>query len=101
MPFSHPRARERGVKRDRVPASSKESVEGYCVPLSVEPGQRVALHAGATARLRQGAVGPAGSELRFELEIARIGAAREVLRRIEGLVAQPHAVAGDAYARGA
>jgi hypothetical protein len=53
---------------------NEESVEGYCVPLSVEPGESIALHVGATRRLRQGAAEPARTELRFDIEIARIGA---------------------------
>lgn len=81
--------------------TGKESVEGYCVPLSVEPGQRVALHAAATQRLRHGAVGAAEHALHFGLEVARIGAERHVVKRVDGLVAKPHDVAADAYARGA
>ena len=81
--------------------SNRESVEGYCVPFSVEPGERVALHAGATRRLRHGALAPAERELRFDLEIARVGGTREVMHRIEGLVAQPHEIPAESYARGA
>ncbi|HMI92885.1 MAG TPA: N,N-dimethylformamidase beta subunit family domain-containing protein [Polyangiales bacterium] len=81
--------------------SNKESVEGYCLPLSVEPGARVALHAAATRRLRYGAVGPAERELRFDVEVARIGATREVVQRVEGLVAAAQDISADAHARGA
>jgi hypothetical protein len=80
---------------------TEESVEGYCVPLSATPGERVALHAGATRRLPMGAVEPASRELAFDVEVARLGAAREVVHRIAGLVAAPHAVAAEAHARGA
>lgn len=81
--------------------SSKESVEGYCLPLSVEPGERVVLHAAATRRLRYGAVTAAERELRFDVEVARIGAERQVVQRVEGLVAPAQPVPADAYARGA
>jgi hypothetical protein len=81
--------------------STKESVEGYCVPLSVEPGQRVSLHAAATQRLRAGAIGPASSELRFDVEIARVGAAREVVQRVAGLIAAAQDIPAEAHARGA
>jgi len=81
--------------------TTQQSVEGYCVPLSAAPGERVALHAGATRWQRMGAVEPAGRELGFDVEVARLGATREVVHRIAGLVAAPHAVPADAFARGA
>ena len=80
---------------------SKEAVEGYCVPLSVEPGQRVALHAAATLRVRGGGVTAGSRALPFALEIARIGAAREVVQRAGDLVANPHELPAEPYARGA
>ncbi|HKU38603.1 MAG TPA: N,N-dimethylformamidase beta subunit family domain-containing protein [Polyangiales bacterium] len=81
--------------------TSKEAVEGYCLPLSVEPGQRVALHAAATQRVGQAAAGPAEHELHVDIEIARIGAERHVVQRLNGLIARPQPIAADAYARGA
>lgn len=81
--------------------TSEESVEGYCVPLSAAPGERVALHAGATRRLRLGAVEPASRELAFDVEVARRGATREVVHRAEALIAAPHPVPAQSFARGA
>lgn len=89
--------------------TTDEAVEGYCVPLSAAPGERVALHAGATRRaradatqrLRAGAVAPASGPLTFDLEVARLGAVREVVHRAAGLVAEPHDVPAQAYATGA
>ena len=80
---------------------NEESVEGYCVPLSVEAGERVSLHAGATRRLRRGSVEAASGELRYAVEIARLGAKREVVWRVQDLVAVPLPVPRDAFARGA
>ena len=80
---------------------NEESVEGYCVPLSVEPGERISLHTGVTRRLRAGAVEAASREFRFAVEVARLGAKREVVWRVEGLVADPHPVPTEAFARGA
>ncbi|TMQ02233.1 MAG: hypothetical protein E6J90_00285 [Deltaproteobacteria bacterium] len=78
-----------------------EAVEGYCVPLSAAPGERVALHVGATRRLKAGAVAPASGALRFDLEVARLGVEREVVHRAEGLVAPPHELPARAFAVGA
>jgi hypothetical protein len=80
---------------------NEESVEGYCVPLSVEPGDSIALHVGATRRLRQGAAEPASAELRFDIEIVRIGATRELVRRFESQIAHPLPIPPEAFARGA
>ncbi len=80
---------------------NEESVEGYCVPLSVEPGGPVSLHTGVTRRLRAGAVEAASRELGFAVEVARVGAKREVLWQADGLIAKPHPVPAEACARGA
>src|SRR3989442_1668424 len=62
-------------------------VEGYATSTSVSPGQTVDLHLAATVPL-------------VSLEIARVGARREVVWRREGLRAEPHAVPDDAAANG-
>jgi hypothetical protein len=80
---------------------NEESVEGYCVPLSVEPGEHVSLHTGVTRRLRAGAVDAASREIGFAVEVARLGATREIVWRVDGLVAKPHPVPTEAFARGA
>ena len=80
---------------------NEEAVEGYCVPLSVAPGECVSLHAGVTRRLRAGAVEAGSRELGFALEIARIGEKREVVSREDGLTAAPRLVPTEAFTRGA
>src|SRR5258707_1015339 len=80
---------------------TEPAVEGYCVPLSAAPGERVGLHAGATRRMKAGAVEPASGELTFDVEVARLGATREVVWRAAGLVAPAHAVPAQPFAHGA
>jgi len=89
------------VKPHTPAMASEDAVEGYCVPISVAPGERVALHAGATRRLAFGAVEPASGKLTFDVEVARLGATREVVHRAAALVAEPHVVPAQAFARGA
>jgi hypothetical protein len=62
-------------------------VEGYATPLSVTPGQTVEIHLAATVP-------------QVSIEIARVGAQREVVWRTDGLRAEPHAVPDDAAANG-
>ena len=80
---------------------SEDTVEGYCVPFSVAPGERVALHAAVTRRLRAGAVEPGRAALTFDVEVVRVGATREVVQRIAGVIAEPREVPAQAVARGA
>ena len=76
-------------------------VEGYFARLSYEPGDQVALHCGATVPRPSGRVVPAETPMVFDLEVARLGAEREVVHRVEGLVAEPHPIPEDAAAGGA
>jgi hypothetical protein len=76
-------------------------VEGYFARLSYEPGEVVALHCGATVPRPSGRVAPADEALVFDLEVARLGAGREVVHRVEGVVAEPHPIPEDAAAAGA
>jgi len=76
-------------------------VEGYFARLSYEPGEEVHLHCGATVPRPSGRVAPAAEAMAFDLEVARVGADREVVHRAEGIVAEPHPIPEDAAARGA
>jgi hypothetical protein len=76
-------------------------VEGYFDQSSYEPGDEIALHCGATSPRRSGRVEPAPTALFFDVEVARLGAAREVVHRIDALQAEPHPIPADAEARGA
>jgi hypothetical protein len=76
-------------------------VEGYFARQSYEPGEVVALHCGATVPRPSGRVAPADEVLVFDVEVARLGAGREVVHRVEGVVAEPHPIPEDAAAAGA
>lgn len=76
-------------------------VEGYFDRSSYEPGERAALHCGATVPHPSGRVEPASTALPFDLEVARIGAEREPVHRHDGLVAEAHPIPAEAAARGA
>ena len=76
-------------------------VEGYFDETSYEPGDRIGLFCGATVPRPSGRVAPADTALTFEVEVARLGASRDVVHRIEGLTAAPHPIQEEAYARGA
>jgi hypothetical protein len=76
-------------------------VEGYFDRSSYEPGDIVRLHCGATRPRPSGRVQPADGPLDFELEIARLGAGRDVVHHAGGLTAAAHAIPPDAAAGGA
>ena len=76
-------------------------VEGYFDRSSYEPGEEILLHCGATVPHPSGRVIPAGEALAYDLEVARLGADREVVYRAAGLVAESHPIALDAAAHGA
>src|SRR5437867_5778469 len=63
------------------------AVEGYATPSSVSPGDSVHLQCAATVP-------------RVAIEIARLGAVREIVWRTGGLAVEPHAVPDDAAANG-
>jgi hypothetical protein len=63
------------------------AVEGYAAPTSVAPGERVALHISATVP-------------RVAVEIARVGAAREVVWQRDGVAVEQHAIPDDVAANG-
>src|SRR5215470_9010744 len=62
-------------------------VEGYAWPSSVSPGETVELRCAATVP-------------RVSIEVARVGAAREVVWRRDGLRVEPHTVPDDVAASG-
>jgi hypothetical protein len=62
-------------------------VEGYAAPLSCQPGDKVGLHVSTTAA-------------RYSLEIARVGAERQVVYRKDDLPGARHAVPMDASSHG-
>jgi hypothetical protein len=74
--------------------------EGYFARLSYEPGDEIDLHCGATIPRPSGRVAPAPAALSFDLEIARLGATREVVHTVAGLSAEPHPIPEDAAAHG-
>lgn len=76
-------------------------VEGYASALSVAPGDRVGLHLGATVPHPSGRVAPADAPLDATIEVARVGAEREVVARIGPVVVEPRPVPADAASRGA
>jgi hypothetical protein len=76
-------------------------VEGYFARLSYEPGEVVTLHCGTTLPRPSGRVAPADEALTFDLEVARLGARRDVVHRVEGAVAEPQPIPEDAAAHGA
>jgi hypothetical protein len=82
-------------------SESGKVVEGYFDQSSYEPGDRIALHCGATLPRPSGRVEPAGAPLPFDVEVARLGAEREVVHRADGLIAEAHLIPDDAAARGA
>ncbi|HJQ83237.1 MAG TPA: N,N-dimethylformamidase beta subunit family domain-containing protein [Candidatus Binatia bacterium] len=63
------------------------AVEGWASPSSASPGERVALHC-------------AGAAPRVTIEVARIGAEREVVWRRDDVPVEPHPVPDDAAQRG-
>ncbi len=75
--------------------------EGYFARLSYEPGDTLALHAGATLPRPSGRVAPAAETIAFDLELARVGATRDVVHTAHGLTAEPHPIPDDAAASGA
>ncbi len=77
------------------------AVEGYAARLSYEPGEEVALHLAATRPHRSGRIGQADEALPVDVEIARLGAGRDVVARITGLAAGPHDIPADAAEAGA
>lgn len=76
-------------------------VEGYTDRLSYVAGDVVSLHCGATIPHYLGRVRPAPAPLAFEVEVARLGAGRDVVHRATGLVAEPGPVEPDSYHAGA
>ena len=77
------------------------AVEGYAARLSYEPGEQVAVHCAATVAHPSGRVRPGDQALAFSVEIARLGVEREVVHRIDGLVAEPQPIPADASFAGA
>jgi hypothetical protein len=77
------------------------AVEGYFDQSSYQPGDPVTLHCGATIARPSGRVRPAEVGLAFDVEIARLGASRAVVHRVEGLFGEPHPIPDDASATGA
>lgn len=78
-----------------------DAVEGYFDRSSYEAGDYIRLHCGATVARPSGRVAPAEAPLAFTVELARLGATREVVHRVEGLVADNHPIPDDAAAHGA
>jgi hypothetical protein len=76
-------------------------VEGYVGSMSVEAGDEVALHLGVTVPHPSGRIRAGDAPLRCNVEIARAGAARDVVLRFDGLDVEPQPVPADAAARGA
>lgn len=77
------------------------AAEGYFDRTSYEPGERAVLHLGATDAHPSGRVKPADHPVDVDLELARIGAGREVVARWQGLHVEPHPIPDDAAAHGA
>ena len=77
------------------------AVEGYAGRLSYEPGDVVDLHLATTRPHRSGRVAPADTALAVDIEIARVGARRDVVARLDGMIAEPHEIPADAAATGA
>jgi hypothetical protein len=89
------------VVRSRPVTDPLPYAEGYFAHLSYEPGDPIDLHCGATLPRPSGRVAPAGDALAFDLEIARLGATRDVVYAAHGLTAEPHPIPDDTAATGA
>ena len=76
-------------------------VEGYCNRSSYEPGEQLVLHCGATLPRPSGRVASATEPLAFSVEVARLGQHREIVHRIDGLVAENHPIPDEAAGHGA
>ena len=76
-------------------------VEGYFDQSSYAPGDEIMLHCGATLPHPSGRVTPAGGRLVFDVEVARLGAGRDVVHHASGLFAENHPIPNDAAAHGA
>lgn len=70
-----------------VEASAREVLEGYAGQLSYEPGDRVGLHVSTTAK-------------NFSVEIARVGATREVVWTKDRIAGAQHRTPENAFSHG-
>jgi hypothetical protein len=77
------------------------AVEGYAGRLSYEPGEELTLHLAADVPHRSGRIARATDALAVDVEIARLGATRDVVARFADVVAEPHGIPSDAAEAGA